>query len=502
MADEVDNPWNAASGEEQNKAPEENKVESKPKHQKPASRIKKKPKAETKTEPKTETKPENTQVKHTQHIQQKNKVETKTEHKISKVEHKVNKAESKTNKTENRVMPEVHKSSKSKMLPYILGGFLILVVVLGIYAYVNRTTTMYASVDGQKITNDDVLKRAKLYYSNEAVVTPTTEIVRQLVNEKLLLSEAKKAGITVPQEQIDLFIEQLKTEYAENYALELQKQGMTESEIKAFYTDQAKISKLLEGALPEMSQVSDDEVRAYYDANVNKFYYNEKAHALHLLYNTSEEANITYDRITKEGKTFEELSNTSIDQTYDLGYFKKGVMVKPFEDFVFNASVNQIGVVQTQFGWHVVKVVDVLTNGTDSFEEVKNSITSYLTAQKKNNAMTAYFNKIFSEHEVVFKETSCLDYFAIKNNSVLAITSKDCTECRDNFNLLSTRLMFFDSENYAKLVNVNMDENSLVLTTCYDGVTFANETLYICTSNNQATKTTNTTALEEFVKAC
>ena len=477
MADGVDNPWNAANEPEQNPVSESLKKNSKSEQEsKPQPKPKPKPK---KAKPKIHSSPTSSNISKVKHTQSK----TKTEPKIEIVNH--------------------NKQDKSKFLPIVMGVFLVLVVVLGIYAYINKTTTVFAYVDNEKITKEDVVERAKLYYSNEAVITPQEEIVRQLINEELLLSEAKKEGIIVSGKEADDFILKLKQEYGDNYDIELKKQGLSESDLKDFYRDQAKITKLLEKAIPILIQVSEKEAKDYYDKNKEKFfYYKEKVHAYHLLYNSSEEANKTLDLIKNQNKTFEELASTSKDRTYDLGYFKTGVMVKPFEDFVFNNSINHIGIVETQFGWHVVKVLNKTGEGYESFEERKQNIIDLLEQEKRTKGTTLYFNKIFSEHKIKFKEISCLNYFAIKNNSVLSVTSNECIDCKNTFGVLQSSLFFFNQESYKKLVQVNINENPLVLTTCYEDVKFNNQPLYLCTSNNKATMSTNKTALEDFVKAC
>jgi len=85
--------------------------------------------------------------------------------------------------------------------------------------------------------------------------------------------------------------------------------------------------------------------------------------ASHILVKTEEEANELYNEI-KNGKDFAGIAQEkslcpSGQNGGDLGFFGKGMMVKPFEDAAFALEVGEISQpVQTQFGWHLIKLTD------------------------------------------------------------------------------------------------------------------------------------------------
>lgn len=85
--------------------------------------------------------------------------------------------------------------------------------------------------------------------------------------------------------------------------------------------------------------------------------------ASHILVKTEEEAKKLYDEI-QNGKDFakaaEEVSLCPSGQNGgDLGFFGKGMMVKPFEDAAFALEIGEISQpVETQFGWHLIKLTD------------------------------------------------------------------------------------------------------------------------------------------------
>ena len=87
----------------------------------------------------------------------------------------------------------------------------------------------------------------------------------------------------------------------------------------------------------------------------------QQVRAAHILVKTQPEAQDIYNQIMKGGD-FAALAKArsscpSSRQGGDLGCFGRGQMVKPFEDFCFQYNSGDFGIVQTQFGWHVIYII-------------------------------------------------------------------------------------------------------------------------------------------------
>ena len=87
----------------------------------------------------------------------------------------------------------------------------------------------------------------------------------------------------------------------------------------------------------------------------------EEVHCVHILVKTQKDANHLRDRVLA-GEDFGALAREysscpSREQGGDLGWFGRGQMVKPFEDFCFQYNSGDFGIVQTQFGWHVIYII-------------------------------------------------------------------------------------------------------------------------------------------------
>ncbi|GAG68398.1 unnamed protein product, partial [marine sediment metagenome] len=134
----------------------------------------------------------------------------------------------------------------------------------------------------------------------------------------------------------------------------------------------------------------------------------EQVHARHILVETEEEANNLLLQL-KEGLTdFAELAKEksigpSAPSGGDLGFFARGQMVKEFEDAAFSLEPGKIsGVVQTQFGYHIIKCEEKKEEYSPTFEEAKERISNILKYQRENEAITAFTSKLREEAVIVF----------------------------------------------------------------------------------------------------
>ena len=151
---------------------------------------------------------------------------------------------------------------------------------------------------------------------------------------------------------------------------------------------------------PQMS-VSDDEAKRFFDENAKRFQDPEERQASHILIgvpaNASAEvrnaARKKVDQVYQEAKQnptkFADLAKKysqdpgSAEQGGDLGMFGRGAMVKPFEEAVFQMKVGDLREpVQSDFGYHIIKLTGIKPAKGKSFEQAKNEITLELKRQK------------------------------------------------------------------------------------------------------------------------
>ena len=146
--------------------------------------------------------------------------------------------------------------------------------------------------------------------------------------------------------------------------------------------------------------VTDDEIKEYYEANKGKYSKGASVHAKHILVDNEEKCTELLNAITSGEKVFEDVAKESSTcpsgaNGGDLGEFGRGQMVKEFEDAAFAAEIGHIvGPVKTQFGYHLIKVEDKKEAGESNLEEVKDQIRAELSQKKQEEAYRAKVDEL------------------------------------------------------------------------------------------------------------
>lgn len=137
-----------------------------------------------------------------------------------------------------------------------------------------------------------------------------------------------------------------------------------------------------------LSQITDEELRARYDAEVASVTPVDEIHAKHILVPTKEEADAAI-RELDAGKDFdavaaEKSTGPSGPQGGDLGFFGPGQMVPAFETaaFALEPGTYTKEPVQTQFGWHVIKVLEKRPQQPPAFDEVRDQVRQLVMREK------------------------------------------------------------------------------------------------------------------------
>lgn len=148
--------------------------------------------------------------------------------------------------------------------------------------------------------------------------------------------------------------------------------------------------------LAASAKVDDKALRDYYQQHQDEFARPEQVHARHILVDTKGKSDAEAQakiaaakaRLAK-GEAFATVAREVSDEPAaktsggDLGFFGRGQMIKEFEDAAFNGQVGTlIGPVKTQFGYHLIEVLEKKAAGTQSFEEVRDTIRQRLSSEQ------------------------------------------------------------------------------------------------------------------------
>ena len=108
----------------------------------------------------------------------------------------------------------------------------------------------------------------------------------------------------------------------------------------------------------------------------------------------------------KKGEDFATLAKTysegpSGPKGGELGYFRRGQMVKPFEEAAFSLQPNETsGIVETQFGYHLIKVSDKKPAKKMAYAEVKDRLGEHLKNQKRDSEASAYIETLRKDAKI------------------------------------------------------------------------------------------------------
>ena len=239
----------------------------------------------------------------------------------------------------------------------------------------DMNSKILAKVDTTVITEADVdATIAALGQRGEAYNNPQGRkaVLEQLINKNLLLCDAKK----------NLY------EYDPKFKAELAK---IKDEMLANFAIEKAIANI---------KVNDEEVKKFYDDHKAELIGGETVEASHILVDSEEKAaeilaNIKEDKISFEDAAKENSSCPSGQKGGSLGEFGKGQMVPEFDKAVFEMEVGELhGPVQTQFGYHIIRLDKKNEAKEIPFEEIKPQLMQKVLSDKQQAAYASKLNQL------------------------------------------------------------------------------------------------------------
>jgi peptidyl-prolyl cis-trans isomerase C len=254
-------------------------------------------------------------------------------------------------------------------------------------------------------------------------------IIDNLIIEELLAQKEKQSNIDVNQAELDGIINKQAAE--QNLTLDefkalLKAYGTTFSEYQQAVRKRLMFDKLMEIQFTDkLPKPTEEQMKAYYDDNIQQFQKPEALHAKHILVAFGKDVNDpNKDRALakakaqnilksiKSGTSFEELAKENSDcpsgkNGGDLGTQPKGSLVPDFEKAAYALKPGQVSdIVQTQFGYHIIKLVDHIDANTVPFEAAKDEIKDAMAGKEKEKVVMDYIRKIRAGADVKYTDES------------------------------------------------------------------------------------------------
>ncbi len=267
-------------------------------------------------------------------------------------------------------------------------------------ARVNGTDILKATIDAQ-IAQMKKASPAAFESTQGATVEQQyrAQILDGLIDVALVQEAAKSLGVAVAPKQIDDYIAGLEQQYGSKAALEtaMKSAGFDMAMLREQITNSllmdAVSSKVASGA----PNPSADQIKQYYDANKSQFATPEQVHAEHILFATTDKALAqTVLAKVKAGGDFAALAKQystdpgSKDKGGDLGWAAPSAYVTEFSDAVTKMKVGSASLVESQFGWHVIKLLGRRAATQQTLAQATTAVTQVLLQNSRSDAFSKY----------------------------------------------------------------------------------------------------------------
>jgi peptidyl-prolyl cis-trans isomerase C len=246
------------------------------------------------------------------------------------------------------------------------------------------------------------------------------QVLDRIVGYHLLVQEARARKFEAPPWDVDKRLSDIKSQFPSEQAFKemLQQRGMTEDRLRQETAETIAVNAMLEKEYESLVAATDDEVRTFYDGNKPRFREEASVHASHILIRLEANADVAartkaraqiedLQAQVKKGANFAELATKhsqdpgSAPKGGDLGFFARGQMVPAFEEAAFATKIGQVsGVVETPFGFHLIKVAETKPGRDVGFDEVKEQIREYLKQQVREQKSQSFIDQLKAKGKI------------------------------------------------------------------------------------------------------
>ena len=271
------------------------------------------------------------------------------------------------------------------------------------------------------------------------------KVTNELIIKALLDAEIEKRGIEATKEDVQNELKTVIDKVGSKEELNriLKERKISNDQFTNDLKTQIKIRKLVNSE--EKITVTDAEVKKYYDTHKNEFTHGEQVRASHILIAanfldllqtikqknpnvTPAELNAEIEKIMASQKAKAESILAEVKKNPDnfakiaqqksddkgsasrggeLGFFTREAMVKEFSDAAFSLKPNTISdLVQTNYGYHIIKVTDRMEPGTVPFAKVKEDLKFYLETQKQIAVLKKLTTRLMKEADIKYIDPS------------------------------------------------------------------------------------------------
>ncbi len=252
---------------------------------------------------------------------------------------------------------------------------------------------------------------------NEQLTQAKRQVLERMIDDLLILQDAKEKKLTVTQEDIEDYINKVKLKFSSEdiYNESLLKQGLTPSSFKEKIKDQLLMKKYRMHVVGRSIDVYPHELLDFFQNNKEKYIEHEAVKASQIYVLKGGDLAFARDKIEEifdqisNGEDFEKIfkqysQGSDFIKSSDLGFFERGQMIKEIEDIVFISPIGTItNIIESNTGFHIVKVTARKEQNAISFDDVQEEIKSLVFNRKAENKYRGIINKLKEDAYIEIK---------------------------------------------------------------------------------------------------
>jgi parvulin-like peptidyl-prolyl isomerase len=292
----------------------------------------------------------------------------------------------------------------------------MVIFLFSVSAYAADAGNVVAKVNGAVLTQRDLDReldklipritfhrsvpeeKRKMYYD---------KALEELINQELEYQDAVSKGMKIDKEKVDAEMEKIKNRFKsqEDFKTALERSGITEENLRKQIEKSLLIQAVYKKTVIDPSQVSEKEVKEYYDKNKAKF---KQPESVKLSLISAQEEKKAKDILAKikAGGDFGDLAYKMSEDAYrvksgDIGYVHKGRMLPEIEEVAFKLKIGQVSdLIKAGDYWYIIKVEDKKPEHQLSFDEIKDKLTKELEADRLRENKDKWITELRSKAKI------------------------------------------------------------------------------------------------------
>ncbi|MFH0771445.1 MAG: peptidylprolyl isomerase [Candidatus Omnitrophota bacterium] len=281
----------------------------------------------------------------------------------------------------------------------------------GIAAVVNNDVITQADLDtALKSIMSEFEKKYSGAELKEKMQETRSELLNQMIEDELILQEAKRLGVKVEDSEIEERLGEVKSRFnsARDFETELEKALVSEDMLKKRYKDNIMMSKLVTHEIKENIIVTPVEINEYYEQHSKELESPESARVktIMLHFDESDTEKLVKQkaedimRLISEGRDFSDLAKQysqgpKAGEGGDMGFIEKGQMREEFDKAIFGLKTGEISSpIKVDTGYYIFKVEELKEGHPYSLEEIRGELENIIFRQKAEEKYKEWMKKL------------------------------------------------------------------------------------------------------------